>query len=177
MATLRDACLGDVPALCAAERAVVGAFDGLLVSDPDELHEAAFAERIRNLADGSGKVLVVEDGGAVVAHACLWPMGLRRIAHVVRLDICVHLGHWRRGHGRALLEALIAWARQAGAVHKIELSVRASNAGAVALYRSLGFVEEGRLRDRVRGRDGRYIDDLSMALFVKPAAAPTRDPG
>lgn len=65
---------------------------------------------------------------------------------------------WQRG------EALLDWARANPAVHKIELLVRAENLPAVALYRAFGFVEEGRLRDRVRLSDGRYVDDVSMAM-------------
>ena len=80
-----------------------------------------------------------EEGGARVGHASLTPMGLGRIAHVVRLDLCVHLGHWRRGHGRALLTHLLAWADRTAAVHKVELLVRSSNAPAVALYGRAGF--------------------------------------
>ena len=50
-----------------------------------------------------------------------------------------------RGHGvgRAILDALLEWARQAGAV-EIFLDVRPSNEGAIALYNSRGFVEIGR---------------------------------
>ena len=50
-----------------------------------------------------------------------------------------------RGVGRAILDALLEWARQAGAV-EIFLDVRPSNEGAIALYNSRGFVEIGRVR-------------------------------
>lgn len=48
-----------------------------------------------------------------------------------------------RGVGRAILDALLEWARQVGAV-EIFLDVRPSNEGAIALYNSRGFVEIGR---------------------------------
>lgn len=48
-----------------------------------------------------------------------------------------------RGVGRAILDALLDWARQAGAA-EIFLDVRPSNEGAIALYNSRGFVEIGR---------------------------------
>ena len=48
-----------------------------------------------------------------------------------------------RGVGRAILDALLEWARQAGAV-EIFLDVRPSNEGAIALYNSRDFVEIGR---------------------------------
>jgi RimJ/RimL family protein N-acetyltransferase len=167
MITMRDAQLEDAAALCAAEQAIVAIHDGLLVSDPDELYESAFRDRIAYVAEEHGKYLVVLRDSLPVAHACLWPMELRRISHVLRLDICVHLGHWRQGYGRALLQALIDWARTSSSAHKIELVVRATNLPAIALYRASGFVDEGRLRQRVRLRNGRYVDDLSMALILR----------
>lgn len=152
--------------LCAAERAVVRQYDGMLVSEPDELFEPLFLQRIATAADGRGKYLIAEVDGVPVGHGSLWPMPLRRMAHVLRLDLCVHVGHWRRGHGEALLRALLDWAAGQPSARKVELLVRAENAGAVALYRKLGFEDEGRLRERVRLPDGRFVDDISMALFL-----------
>jgi RimJ/RimL family protein N-acetyltransferase len=166
MHRIRDATPADAAALCAAEQAVVRVQDGLLISGPDELQEAAFLERIALLSDGRGKYLVVERDSELLAHAGLWPMGLRKVAHVLRLDMCVHLGQWRQGHGRALLESLLEWAHTNPNALKVELLVRSTNLPAVSLYRSFGFVEEGRLRRRVRLPDGRFIDDLSMALHI-----------
>jgi RimJ/RimL family protein N-acetyltransferase len=170
MTLLRDARRDDVPALCAAERAVAAAQDGLLVSEPEELCEEAFAARIERVADGRGKYLVVEQASEIVAHACLWPLELRRVAHVLRLDMCVHVGHWRQGYGRRLLAALVAWARDESPAHKIELQVRATNLPAISLYQSFGFVEEGRLRDRVRLASGELVDDVCMGLILGEAA-------
>ena len=165
MTTLRDARLTDAPMLCAGERATV-ATPGFLVSQPDEFREEDFSARIALLADGRGKYLVAERDGVVIGHVCLWPMPLANLAHVVRLDICVYPGFTDHGVGRHLLDALIDWAKGRDEVRKIELLVRAGNARAIHLYRSFGFIEEGRLRGRIRQPDGSYMDDLTMALFV-----------
>ena len=51
---------------------------------------------------------------------------------------------WQRaGHGRALARHMIGRARLGGA-GTVFLEARASNAGAIGLYRSLGFVDVGR---------------------------------
>ena len=171
MPLLRDARLEDATLLCEAERAVVIQFDGLLVSEPDEIVESNFAERIASVSEDRGKYLVIEVDEAIVAHACLWPMGLRKVSHVLRLDMCIHVGHWRQGYGECLLAALLTWARRSSSAHKIELLVRSENEAAVALYRKLGFVEEGRMKDRVRLRSGRYIDDISMAMLLERSDA------
>lgn len=167
MQILRDARLSDVSSLVEAERAIVCKFDSLLVSEPEELIEAAFAERIALAAAGKAKYLVIDDDGTCIAHASVHPMGLKRLSHVMRLDMCVHLGHWRRGYGERLLAALLAWAREQSSVEKIELLVRETNKPAVTLYRKLGFVEEGRHRKRVALRSGVFVDDLSMAILLR----------
>jgi RimJ/RimL family protein N-acetyltransferase len=46
---------------------------------------------------------------------------------------------------------------------RIELTVHADNLRAIALYKSVGFQQEGVLRDASR-IDGEYIDSLAMAL-------------
>ena len=148
-----------------AQRAVISEFDGLLILEPDELNVESFIEKIAYISSGNGKYLVAIVRDSIVGHAVLWPMGVRNLAHVVRLELC-HIGHWHQGHGRALLEELINWARAKPDVKKIELLVRCENKAAIALYTSVGFVEEGRLKNRVRLRSGRFIDDITMALFV-----------
>ena len=50
---------------------------------------------------------------------------------------------------------------------RVELGVRADNLRAVALYRSLGFVEEGVRRDFVRLGDGSFVDDITMGQLFE----------
>jgi RimJ/RimL family protein N-acetyltransferase len=170
-ATFRDARPSDAAVLCEAERAIARSFDGLLVSEPDELTERAFAERIGMQSKGRTKVLVAELPGEFVGHASLYPMSLCKVAHVFRLDMCVHLGHWRHGYGTRLLAGLLGWARENPEAHKVELLVRSTNTAAVSLYERAGFVHEGRFRDRVRLRDGRFVDDLGMGLALREHVA------
>ncbi|HKA98925.1 MAG TPA: N-acetyltransferase [Streptosporangiaceae bacterium] len=77
-----------------------------------------------------------------------------------------------RGVGRALTRALIASARAAG-VEVLTLDVRGDNAGALHLYRSLGFTQYGRLKDFVAAGSRRY-DTVFCALDLRehPGAAP-----
>ena len=105
----------------------------------------------------------------MVAHAFLEPLSpLAVTAHVLRLTIVVHEGNERQGIGRALMNELLAWARSNPNVDKVELQVRSSNEAAIALYRSLGFVEEGRKTKRLKIAPGEYLDDVYMALWVGP---------
>ena len=70
-----------------------------------------------------------------------------------------------RGIGRALLEATLEAAGGLG-LTRIELTVRADNLRAIALYEALGFVTEGRLRHHMLV-EGEYHDSLLMALVAE----------
>lgn len=111
------------------------------------------------------------DGVGVVGSASLHRLRPAYCRHVAVLALGVHPAHQRRGIGRSLLEALLAWARAHGLV-RIELYVRADNHRARALYRDLGFVQEGVRARFVRLPDGTYVDDLIMARFLDRAAPP-----
>ena len=169
--TIRAAHAGDAAVLCEAERAIVREFDALLVSDPGELSEENFAERIGLQESGTTRVLVAVAGAELVGHASLYPMSLHRVAHILRLDMCVHLGHWRCGYGARLLAELLRWAETNRNAHKVELLVRSTNVAAIALYERAGFAHEGRLKDRVRLRAGGFVDDLSMGLLLREHVA------
>jgi len=74
-----------------------------------------------------------------------------------------------KGHGRAAIEQLFAAARADGRLDKIVLYVAADNAGAWALYRSLGFRDVGVLERHYRAPDG-WHDVAVMERFLEPGA-------
>ena len=81
-----------------------------------------------------------------------------------------------RGYGRACVRLLVQMAFRDLGAHRFWLDVRSANARALALYRSEGFVEEGRLRDSVRSGSG--FDSLVVLSILKDeyeAAAAARD--
>ena len=166
--SIRKARREDASLLAAAERAIASV-PGELASRPNEIDDDAVRKMILDLNDrGRGNYLVAEHAGAVVGHAFLESLSLAATSHVVRLMIAVHEGNQRRGVGRALMDELLRWARSNPRVEKVELQVRSSNDRAIALYRSLGFVEEGRKTRRLKLGPNEYIDDLYMALWVGP---------
>jgi len=117
-------------------------------------------------ATAAGKVdlhLVAELDGHLVGSAGLNPASsLPRRHHALGLGITVGKAHQGQGVGRALVGALCDYAdRWVGAL-RIELTVYADNARAIALYRHFGFEAEGVHRAYAL-RDGVYVDALAMA--------------
>lgn len=84
----------------------------------------------------------------------------RHIAWILRMY--VSRASSGRGVGRALLRAALARARELRGVEKVNLTVAAHNAGAVALYSSEGFQTIGSEPDAFRDSEPRT--ELTMTL-------------
>lgn len=165
---IRDATAADAPILANAERSIT-ATPGRMVSYPEELRDEDFLSKIEFLnAHPRGRYIVARVDGSIAGHALLEPLHRAAIAHVVSLTLAVHEGWQERGIGENLLGHLIDWATTTPGIEKIELNVRSENQRAIALYRKLGFSEEGRLQRRIKLSETQYLDDILMALFVKP---------
>lgn len=96
-----------------------------------EILVAQGAERVCFVVEAADGVV-----GFAVAHGSIEPAELESVA--------VAPAARRRGVGRALCEAAMEWCKERTTV--LELEVRASSEGALALYGSLGFREQGRRR-------------------------------
>jgi RimJ/RimL family protein N-acetyltransferase len=118
---------------------------------------------VRNVQrDSNVAVFVAETADGVVGRLSIARDRSPLSRHVAELGLMVAAGARRRGIGSALIEEAIRWARGLGIV-KLELTVFPHNAPAIALYRKLGFREEGVLSRRYL-IDGRYIDAMLMGL-------------
>jgi ribosomal protein S18 acetylase RimI-like enzyme len=160
---IRLATTSDATILCQAEQAIA-ATPGRLVSLPDELQVENFVTMIQK---STTRYIVVEQNNELIGHAFLEQMGLKAVAHIMRLTIAVHEGYQGQGVGKLMMNHLIDWAKSTPSVEKIELHVRATNQAAIALYKNLGFVEEGRIKRRIKISESQYLDDLTMGLQLK----------
>jgi ribosomal protein S18 acetylase RimI-like enzyme len=121
-------------------------------------------------------VLVAEEGGEPAGYVALGrPTRLESNRHVLSVrGLAVAPAFQGRGLGRALLRAAVEEARARGA-RRLTLRVLGTNVGGRALYESFGFVVEGVQRDEFL-LDGRYVDDVLMALSLDRAGPEVEQP-
>jgi RimJ/RimL family protein N-acetyltransferase len=114
--------------------------------------------------------LVALAGGELVGWCDVLPKDRPIHAHVGVLGIGLLPRFRGRGLGAALMQAALREASGRGFV-RVELTVRAQNERAIALYEKFGFEREGICRDAVFA-DGRYEDLIVMANIDRSRALP-----
>jgi ribosomal protein S18 acetylase RimI-like enzyme len=168
---IRPGTTDDIDALLALQQTVAGE-SATLARAPDELTRDHVASAVtKSLA--TGVFLLASEGVDVVGAIYCYALGPRQFAHVLgELTVAVRRAHQGQGIGRRLFEALLEQIRSDRPdVTRVELLVRSDNVGAQRLYTSVGFREEGRLRDRIRLPDGTILDDVMMAWHRVPVTA------
>ena len=88
-----------------------------------------------------------------------------KLRHRAEFGVSVLRAYWGLGLGRALTEACIQCAKEAG-YEQLELTVVAENERAIALYRKAGFVEFGRNPRGFRSRTSGYQEIIHMLLAL-----------
>ena len=156
--SLRPSTASDVAAALAAE------------NDPATrrwLCEVSAAWHERHLTDRAAEHLVVERAGTAIGFVVLVTVG--GVAELRRIVV------WPQargtGAGRKALVAAIDHAFARPGTHRVWLDVKPANAVARALYTSVGFVEEGVLREAVLEPDGSWSSLVVMAVLDREWAA------
>lgn len=108
--------------------------------------------------------ILAEVDGEVVGSAGFDPVdSAEKLRHRAAFGIGVDQAFWGCGIGRALTQACIECARDAG-YDQLELDVLATNERAIALYASEGFVEYGRNPRGFRSRTSGWQELVLMRL-------------
>lgn len=160
---LRPIRLDDTEAFRAAVDAVAREHKYLALLEAPPIEQVrAFVKR--NVEHGYPQIIALTDD--MVVGWCNVPPASRAVsAHVGDLFVGL-LPQWRgKGIGERLLRRAIHAADLFG-FQRVELGVFATNAAAAALYRKVGFVEEG-IKRRAILIDGVHHDEIIMAR-LKP---------
>ncbi|MGG4342011.1 GNAT family N-acetyltransferase [Paenibacillus lautus] len=71
---------------------------------------------------------------------------------------------WGQGYGTEVTQVLVQFAFERLNLHKVYLTVDATNAGAIRCYEKAGFQRDGILRDEAY-KNGSYVDRILMSLL------------
>lgn len=112
-------------------------------------------------------ILVAEVNERIVGWIVFQSSPRKRLAHTGSFGMMVHKDFRDQGIGKALLQELLRWAEQNRFIEKVCLGVFSTNEHAIALYKKLGFIEEGRKVNEVKLSDEAYVDDVLMYKNVK----------
>jgi ribosomal protein S18 acetylase RimI-like enzyme len=153
----------DAPGLAALINAV--AAEGELIAavpgEPDTIEQSS---RLISIVLDGGLTLTLEVDGVPAGHLMVQRRAGSHYAHVGEIAILVSNAQRGAGLGRSLMEMAISWARAVG-LAKLSLRVFPDNQRAIALYRSLGFQDEGLVKGEVRMPSGDR-DMLLMGLAL-----------
>jgi diamine N-acetyltransferase len=133
-------------------------------SPPRPLPRAEFAERyMKALTTEDAAVrFVVEAAGGVAGRCDLFDIDT--LARNAEVGIALSPSARGKGYGTDALRVLVRFAFERHNLHRVHLSTLASNEIALACYRKVGFVEEGRRREGAWAR-GAYQDEVIMGLL------------
>ena len=138
-----------------------------LLSYPDENsydpeQEARFLAEKTESPDEIELIALVD--GELAGTAGIEAVGKKhKVRHRAEFGISVLRAYWGLGLGKALAAACIQCAKAAGYA-QLELNVVAENGRALALYRSLGFIEFGRNPRGFNSRTNGYQELIYMRL-------------
>ncbi len=146
----------------------VAMHSGGIARQPDEITDA-YITMIMNNALQTGCMLVVRCDLQVVASIHAFRLEPRIFKNMLaELVIVVHSAYQGKGIGRKLFTQFLETVQQEmPTINRIELKARESNSKAIELYKTLGFVIEGRLEQRIVLPDGSYEADIQMAWIKK----------
>ncbi|GGE59116.1 GNAT family N-acetyltransferase [Priestia taiwanensis] len=140
-----------------------------LITVPEDFKRTEEEQRIwiqQLLANEREMAFVAEVEGVVVGWTMFSSSDRARLAHAGSIGIFIKKEYRDIGIGRRLIQAILDWATEHPVIEKVSLGVFATNIRAIALYKKLGFVEEGRKVREFKLSENEYVDDILMYKFV-----------
>lgn len=173
---IREAHPGDARQVMDTVHATLADAPRTMISTPSEFNFTLDQEKtlLRNYQRSDTETMLIAVRGCmrgrVVGVLNGRIKGRARLNHNLNIGIHVVQAERGRGVGRALMERVIEYTLEHPTLRKLSLTVLATNEPAIALYRSLGFIEEGRRHNEVcyADIDGQFVDDIMMYMWFDP---------
>ena len=168
MVIIRKATSQDKKAIIELHRNVARISQGIARTEPEITEQ--YVDGLFRTIENQGLMLVaVSAANQVVAEIHASKYGLQIFDHILTgLTIAVHPDYQGKGIGKMLFQSFLEEVQRTfPEVGRVELESRASNQKSIGLYHSLGFVQEGRMKNKTRNVDGSFEHSLLMA-WTKP---------
>ncbi|HWI48394.1 MAG TPA: GNAT family N-acetyltransferase [Rummeliibacillus sp.] len=166
--SLRKGNLDDAETLLEIEREVVSENE-FMISVVEETEESTEQQRswIREVLENERETIIVaEMKGKVTGFIIFRSKNTKRLSHTGYFTTMIKKEYRDLGIGKLLIKELLKWAEQNTSIEKVCLGVLSTNQRAIALYKSVGFVEEGRKIKEVKFSEDLYVDDILMYKLV-----------
>jgi RimJ/RimL family protein N-acetyltransferase len=146
--------------------------NGILYSPEDTIpsleEETAWVRGKRDCKVGTH--IAADVDGTIVGLAGIDQPKFARQHHIGSVGISIRKAWCDRGLGTLIMRELIEYARREPALEILTLNVLSTNPRAHAVYRKVGFKDDGRLPGRIK-LNGEYVDLCEMSLCVNEMGA------
>lgn len=165
---IREATESDAAEILCIRRSIISQND-FFIPTSEEFHVDIEAQREKTITNSQqgGVTFVAEDGGRIVGFLVFTRNSMKRLNHTGLFGMGILEDYRNQGVGTKLLSQLIGWAKTQEGIEKICLGVFSTNERAIKVYEKFGFKEEGREKRQIKFEDGRYADNVLMALYLK----------
>ncbi|MGE7093245.1 N-acetyltransferase family protein [Lysinibacillus sp. NPDC048646] len=165
---IRIAVQEDAEKLLEIQRAVI-AEELYLMTTSKEFQQTVAGQKAwiqSKLTNERETIFIAQFHNEIVGWLMFQSPNRQRLSHTGTIGMMVHKDYRRYGIGKRLLEELLEWAMKNPYIEKVSLGVFSTNERAIALYKKMGFVEEGRKIHEIKINDNVYIDDILMYKMV-----------
>lgn len=166
--TIRTAKLEDASRILQIQQEVIAEGD-FLTTDSSEFFKTVEQQKDwidKILQNNRETILVAETQKKIVGWLVFLSPGRIKLSHTGSFGMMIQKDFRGKGIGKLLIKGILEWAKLNPFIEKVSLGVFSTNESAIALYKKMGFIEEGRKIREFKKNDNEYIDDILMYKFV-----------
>jgi len=132
----------------------------------DEIIKPYIINIINNAKDG-GLHFVGFENEILIAEIHAVKYGINIFNHILtNLTIVIHPDYQSKGFGKEIFKHFLKFIEQSRPdILRVELESRSSNEKSIGLYKSLGFEQEGVMKEKTRNIDGNFEDSILFSWF------------
>jgi RimJ/RimL family protein N-acetyltransferase len=128
--------------------------------EEEEKWISSYIEKNNNL------LLVATYNNEIIGNIDLVNIYRKKLSHNASIGMEISK-EWRNlGLGFALLNCAVDWAKNNSELLKLNLDVFSNNESGIALYKKIGFTEEGRQSKFIKIGENKFVDNVIMGLDI-----------